>query len=115
MTGKYRSTMHALGTIVKEERFIGLYKGITSPLVCRPCHTNMTLDALIPVSGHRCPNEWPSVRLIQVFHEDPIREQSSIPTLTQIALAGAGSGIVSSYVSYLTERCPILIAWRTAS
>ncbi|KAK0442419.1 hypothetical protein EV421DRAFT_1904199 [Armillaria borealis] len=32
MTGKYRSTMHALATIIKEERFIGMYKGITSPL-----------------------------------------------------------------------------------
>ncbi len=40
-----------------------------------------------------------------------LENSSSIPTLTQIALAGTGSGIVSSYVSYLTERCPILIAW----
>ena len=30
---KYKSTFHALATIVKEENFIGLYKGITSPLV----------------------------------------------------------------------------------
>lgn len=34
MQGKYRSTVHALGTIIKEERFVGLYKGITSPVVC---------------------------------------------------------------------------------
>ncbi|THU85795.1 hypothetical protein K435DRAFT_379046 [Dendrothele bispora CBS 962.96] len=31
---KYRSTFHALTTIVREERFIGLFRGITSPLVC---------------------------------------------------------------------------------
>jgi solute carrier family 25 (mitochondrial carnitine/acylcarnitine transporter), member 20/29 len=30
---KYSSTFHALSTIVKEEKFVGLYKGITSPLV----------------------------------------------------------------------------------
>jgi hypothetical protein len=31
---KYRSTFHALATITREEKFVGLYKGITSPLVC---------------------------------------------------------------------------------
>lgn len=30
---KYSSTFHAVTTIIKEERFIGLFKGITSPLV----------------------------------------------------------------------------------
>ena len=30
---KYHSTFHAITTIIREERFIGLYKGITSPLV----------------------------------------------------------------------------------
>lgn len=30
---KYHSTMHAITTIIREERFIGLYKGIMSPLV----------------------------------------------------------------------------------
>lgn len=30
---KYRSTFDALATIIRDERFSGLYKGITSPLV----------------------------------------------------------------------------------
>jgi len=33
IAGKYHSTFHAITTIIREERFIGLYKGITSPLV----------------------------------------------------------------------------------
>lgn len=33
IASKYRSTFQAIATIVREERFIGLYKGITSPLV----------------------------------------------------------------------------------
>lgn len=32
---KYHSTIHAVATIVREEKFIGLYKGISSPLVSK--------------------------------------------------------------------------------
>ena len=31
--GRYSSTFSALTTIIKEEKFRGLYKGITSPMV----------------------------------------------------------------------------------
>jgi hypothetical protein len=43
VAGKYRSTFHAITTIMQEERFIGLYKGITSPLVSQaffPCYSS---------------------------------------------------------------------------
>ena len=33
VSGRYRSTFHAFTTIVREERFRGLYKGIASPMV----------------------------------------------------------------------------------
>ena len=33
VAGKYDTTFGAIATIVREERFVGLYKGITSPLV----------------------------------------------------------------------------------
>ncbi|KAK0489448.1 carnitine/acyl carnitine carrier [Armillaria novae-zelandiae] len=89
MTGKYRSTMHALGTIIKEERFIGLYKGITSPLA-----TAALMNGLV----------FASYRL---FMKIQLENNSSIPTLTQIALAGAGSGIVSSIVTTPTELIKI--------
>ena len=35
-SARYSSTLNALSTIVKEERFSGLYKGIMSPMVCIP-------------------------------------------------------------------------------
>jgi len=40
MAGRYHSTLHAIATIIREERFIGLYKGITSPLVRPLCVHN---------------------------------------------------------------------------
>ncbi|KAK0188363.1 carnitine/acyl carnitine carrier [Armillaria mellea] len=89
MTGKYRSTMHALATIIKEERFIGMYKGITSPLA-----TAALMNGLVFAS-------------YQFFMKIQLENNSSIPTLTQIALAGAGSGIVSSIVTTPTELIKI--------
>ena len=35
IAGKYSSTFHAFASIIHEERFAGLFKGITSPLVRR--------------------------------------------------------------------------------
>ncbi|KAK0215080.1 carnitine/acyl carnitine carrier [Armillaria fumosa] len=89
MTGKYRSTMHALGTIIKEERSIGLYKGITSPLA-----TAALMNGLVFAS-------------YRFFMKIQLENNSSIPTLTQITLAGAGSGIVSSIVTTPTELIKI--------
>ncbi|KAG7443923.1 mitochondrial carrier [Guyanagaster necrorhizus] len=89
MTGKYRSTMHALTTIIKEERFIGMYKGITSPLA-----TAALMNGLVFAS-------------YRFFMKIQLENNSSIPTLTQIALAGAGSGIVSSIVTTPTELIKI--------
>ena len=37
IASKYRSTLHAFLTIVREERIRGLYRGIAAPLV-RPTH-----------------------------------------------------------------------------
>ena len=45
---KYKSTFHALATIVKEESFIGLYKGIVSPLVSI---ANITSDPQLDISS----------------------------------------------------------------
>lgn len=49
---KYRSTFHAITTIVREERFLGLYKGISSPLVCPQSLPKPVLAYLIiPLCG----------------------------------------------------------------
>lgn len=110
---KYHSTLQALTTIIREERFIGLYKGISSPLVSFPCHR-------IPVPNIVSPNTIPDYHgqapfiLYQAtyaflnglifasyrfFIKIQLEKDQAIPTLLQIALAGAGSGIVSSCVA----------------
>ncbi|TFK34034.1 carnitine/acyl carnitine carrier [Crucibulum laeve] len=86
---KYRSTFHAITTIIREEKFIGLYKGITSPLA-----SVALMNGLVFAS-------------YRFFMKVQLASADSIPTLTQIALAGAGSGIVSSIVTTPTELIKI--------
>ncbi|KII86045.1 hypothetical protein PLICRDRAFT_178337 [Plicaturopsis crispa FD-325 SS-3] len=86
---KYRSTAQALATIVREERFLGLYKGITSPLA-----TCALMNGLV-FSSYRF--------LMKLQLDDP----DSTPSLSQIALAGAGSGIISSIITTPTELIKI--------
>ncbi|TFK73731.1 carnitine/acyl carnitine carrier [Pluteus cervinus] len=89
MAHRYKSTFNAVTTIVREERFIGLYKGITYPLA-----TVALMNGLV-FSSYR------------FFMKLQLENSESIPTLTQIALAGAGSGIVSSIVTTPTELIKI--------
>ncbi|PPQ79813.1 hypothetical protein CVT25_002967 [Psilocybe cyanescens] len=89
IASRYHSTFPAIATIIKEEKFIGLYKGITSPLA-----TTALMNGLV----------FASYRFIlKLQMSDP----NSIPTIAQIALAGAGSGIVSSIVTTPTELIKI--------
>ncbi|KIM90259.1 hypothetical protein PILCRDRAFT_811976 [Piloderma croceum F 1598] len=85
---KYSSTFHALSTIVKEEKFVGLYKGITSPLA-----SCALLNGLIFASYH-------FFLRIQLDNAD-------IPTLTQVTLAGVATGIVTSFITTPTELIKI--------
>ncbi|CDO74751.1 hypothetical protein BN946_scf184411.g8 [Trametes cinnabarina] len=71
IASKYRSTLHAFYTIVREERIRGLYRGIAAPLVTQ-------LD-----------------------------DENDIPTLNQINLAGAASGILSSLITTPAELVKI--------
>ncbi|KAH8104278.1 carnitine/acyl carnitine carrier [Phellopilus nigrolimitatus] len=81
---KYRSTLHAFSTIVREERFRGLYKGITSPMLsCAP------LNGLVFTS-------------YRFFMRLQLKSADDEPTIAQIGLAGVGSGIVASLIA-----CPI--------
>ena len=96
---KYHSTIHAITTIIREERFVGLYKGIISPLV------NDLVFLYFP-SGIDSKFLQTTIALMnglvfasyKFFMKVQLDNPTSIPTITQIALAGAGSGIVSSYV-----------------
>ncbi|ESK90703.1 mitochondrial carnitine acylcarnitine carrier protein cacl [Moniliophthora roreri MCA 2997] len=88
-THKYRSTFHAITTIAREERFLGLYRGITSPIA-----TAALLNGLV----------FASYRFLLKFQLD---SPTAAPTLSQIALAGAGCGIISSIITTPTELIKI--------
>jgi hypothetical protein len=64
---KYHSTFHAITTIIREERFIGLYKGITSPLVIHgflmSFRPNFTCEPLA-FAGNSGFDEWPGIRIL---------------------------------------------------
>ncbi|GLB41531.1 putative mitochondrial carrier (TC 2.A.29) family protein [Lyophyllum shimeji] len=86
---KYRSTSHAVGKIIREERFLGLFKGIQSPLA-----TVALMNGLVFSS-------------YGVFMKLQLGHSEAVPTLTQITLAGAGSGIVSSIITTPIELIKI--------
>ncbi|EDR13874.1 uncharacterized protein LACBIDRAFT_230077, partial [Laccaria bicolor S238N-H82] len=89
IASKYTSTFQAIATIIREERFIGLYKGITSPLA-----TVALMNGLV----------FASYRFLLKLQ---LEDSSSTPSITQIALAGAGSGIISSIITTPTELIKI--------
>ena len=80
---KYRSTFGALGTIIKEERFIGLYKGITSPLVRSklhgvarifPTYSGGTVRKLILQQVSCAIFEWPYIHFLPLLHKDSVEQ-----------------------------------------
>ncbi|KAF9454417.1 carnitine/acyl carnitine carrier [Macrolepiota fuliginosa MF-IS2] len=89
VSGRYSSTFNTITTIIREERFIGLFKGITSPLV-----SVALMNGLVFAS-------------YRFFMKLQLDNPGSIPTLTQITLAGAGSGIVSSIITTPIELIKI--------
>ncbi|KAF8634643.1 hypothetical protein AX15_000788 [Amanita polypyramis BW_CC] len=82
-TGKYHSTIHAFLTIIREEHLVGLYKGITSPLI-----TGGLVNGLLFAS-------------YRFFLKVQNGADDVIPTLTQVLLAGICAGVVSSLVLLL--------------
>jgi len=89
IASRYHSTIHAITSIVREERFVGLYKGIMAPLAA------VALMNGLVFASYRF--------LLKIQLDNP----TSIPTIAQITLAGAGSGIVSSIVTTPTELIKI--------
>ncbi|KNZ74994.1 Mitochondrial carnitine/acylcarnitine carrier protein CACL [Termitomyces sp. J132] len=88
---KYRSTLDAVSTIIREERFFGLYKGITSPLA-----SSALLNGLVFAS-------------YRFFMKLQLDHNEATPTLTQITLAGVGTGIVSSILTTPIELISLQI------
>ncbi|KAK2467360.1 hypothetical protein APHAL10511_000595 [Amanita phalloides] len=89
LAGKYTSTAHAFVSIVREECFIGLYKGITSPLV-----TAALLNSLMFAS-------------YRFFLKIQLESIDAIPTLIQVLIAGVLTGIVCCIVTTPTELIKI--------
>ncbi|KAJ4000329.1 carnitine/acyl carnitine carrier [Lentinula boryana] len=86
---RYSSTMNAFTTIVREEKFVGLFKGITSPLAAVAL-----MNGLV----------FASYRFLLKIQLDA---NNDIPTMSQIALAGAGCGAISSIITTPTELIKI--------
>ncbi|GBE89433.1 Mitochondrial carnitine carrier [Sparassis crispa] len=82
---KYRSTFHALFTIVRTERVSGVFRGIASPLL-----TSAPLNGLV----------FSSYRFLM---KSQLSDENATPTLTQINIAGAGSGVIASLITTPTE------------
>ncbi|KIK91385.1 hypothetical protein PAXRUDRAFT_149611 [Paxillus rubicundulus Ve08.2h10] len=86
---KYKSTFNAFSTIVREERFHGLYKGVVAPLA-----TCALINGLVFAS-------------YKFFMRAQLDDPASVPTLMQVGLAGTGCGIVASLVATPTELIKI--------
>lgn len=84
---KYNGTVNCFLTIIREEKVTGLYKGMASPLV----GVGLVNALLFGVYG--------------LFLNSMMTKDQSSPTLTQIFLAGSGSGLVNSIIS-----CPMELA-----
>ncbi|KAF5386377.1 hypothetical protein D9757_006643 [Collybiopsis confluens] len=104
---KYSSTMNALTTIVREEKFVGLFRGITSPLVrsfFSPIFDEIDgglFKAAVALMNGLVFASYRSLLKMQLDRID------AIPTLSQIALAGAGCGAISSIITTPTELVKI--------
>ncbi|KAJ7493363.1 carnitine/acyl carnitine carrier [Mycena galericulata] len=89
---RYRgSTARAIATIVQEERVLGLYKGISSPLL-----TVALMNGLV----------FASYSFFLRLQLHPGADTASA-SLWQISLAGVGSGVVSAVVTTPTELIKI--------
>ncbi|GAA6014063.1 hypothetical protein JCM10207_000224 [Rhodosporidiobolus poonsookiae] len=86
----YRNAVHAFARVVKEEKVVGLYKGVTSPMA-----GVAVMNASVFTSYKLAMNALLST---------PDAE----PTLVQITAAGAFSGIFTSLITTPIERLKIL-------
>ncbi|CAE6492200.1 unnamed protein product [Rhizoctonia solani] len=88
-TSRYRNSVVALAKIIKEERVAGLFKGISSPMLgCA------FLNGLVFAGSG-------------FFMRAQMSDPNAEPTLTQITIAGAGTGILASLIATPTELIKI--------
>ncbi|KAK2467362.1 hypothetical protein APHAL10511_000597 [Amanita phalloides] len=88
LASRYTSNFHAFVSIIREEGFMGLFKGITSPLA-----TTALSNGFFFASYH--------------FFLKIVANVHAIPTLTQVFIAGACTGIAWSVVTTPAELIKI--------
>ncbi|OCF33700.1 carnitine/acyl carnitine carrier [Kwoniella heveanensis CBS 569] len=88
--GRYTSTFGALGAIVKEEKVKGLFKGVTSPMAGIAFINGIVFTSYSFFMKLQLP-----------------ADSQNEPSLGQIFLAGAGSGVVSSTLTSPIELIKI--------
>ena len=93
----YRSTFHALLTILREERLGGLYRGVFAPIVSRCSGDFRSVHSMFYQLG-AAPLNGLVFSSYGLFTKLQLENPQATPTLTQVTLAGAGTGIVCSYV-----------------
>jgi solute carrier family 25 (mitochondrial carnitine/acylcarnitine transporter), member 20/29 len=92
---KYSSTTNALSTIIKEERISGLYKGVTAPMVCWTVHAYISTQLDLLQLGCAILNGI-AFGTYGFFMKAQLQNDQKEPNLSQVFIAGAGSGVVSS-------------------
>ncbi|GFZ48109.1 hypothetical protein JCM24511_05857 [Saitozyma sp. JCM 24511] len=83
--GRYASTFGAFGAIVREEKVHGLFKGVLSPMINGVVFSSYSLFMRLQLP----------------------RENGGEPSLGQICLAGAGSGVIGALLTCPTELIKI--------
>ncbi|KAG1771454.1 hypothetical protein EDD22DRAFT_570915 [Suillus occidentalis] len=95
LSSRYHSVSHAFATIIKEERFSGLFKGIASPLVlffCKCYGPNLPWQ-IKATCGFMNGLIFATYKF---FLKAQMVDDGSIPSLTQVAIAGSCCGVAMS-------------------
>lgn len=95
--------MHAFRTIVAQERFIGLYKGVTSPML-GVALMNAAIFGAYSVCLGTLESSYGDHTAIGSVYSNPsegstetlVKRMGGVPSLTHVFLAGCGSGLISA-------------------
>lgn len=100
-SARYSGTFNAVSTIMREERFSGLYKGIMSPMVRAPTRC-ILWNGIYDITQATCALlnglVFSSYRFLM---KAQLSDDRTTPSLGQIFLAGAGTGMIGSYVVFV--------------
>lgn len=99
---QYTSTVHAFVSIVREESLTGLFKGITSPLVCLspPSSCSRESDRVANAQLTAALLNGLAFSTYHLFLNVQRESNDSMPTLTQVAIAGGLTGLIGWSVRF---------------